>query len=360
MDTRILQEAEFISTLDPLDINSQISTVQWINNKLSKEIEEKEVMNLVSITRLAYENALKKMDEDYLTLCAILRDLWFLIASIRAIPIKNPFIHIPEAENIMMQLWQKTHLVPRDNLLSYTLWNPPGSRRRSFTWTKAEDGFITALNMSYSDLLKAIPVLLSIMEASRKNTPIETSKLLEHLTFVNEKLWVLVKAMMHVQKTLPWVTFAEIMKRNFHPLKVWDKVYDSPCWWALPIIVIDRLLYGDSSTLSVLNGWSAYNEFVSKFYPYLPMELQNLVTDSEAGSVFWLIMDRWIPEEKQKFIEILTTLIRFRAPHYTIAYRNIPVVTALKVWGWSHWLPALKNILEINTWLLEILKRDKV
>jgi len=331
----LLDRSTEVSLLDPL----------WMNNQLTSIIEAVDninVINFVDITSNLIERAIDHFDTtDHDTNNrAIHRDLWYLLAMDRKVWTVL-WERYSDLISLLLHYSRLNWMPPRDHLLSYTLENPSWNNERSYTWLPEEEVFIASMKKSYIDLYLAIQSILQVIDSTEEDDIfpylLETQKLLE----------VLPNEMRKVNSQLPREKFAELLKSSFHSIDINGKVYASPCGGALPIIIIDRLLYDDQLTNE---EEEIYKSFVEHFIPYLPPELREI---KSKQSVFKIVQTRWIDTEKAQMWKILNVLIKFRWPHYGAAKRNIPAIKKLWVWAWSFWENPLLWIININRRLLD-------
>lgn len=334
MVLKLLDRSAEVSLQDPL----------WLNKHLLSIIDAVDNIDVISFTDHTSQLIMKAVEQldntgQDTANRAVHRDLWYLLAMDKKIWVVL-WEKYDDLVSLLIEYSSLNRMPPRDHLLSYTLENPSWEYERSYTWFPEEQVFIGSLRESYKDLYLAIQSILQILHSSWEDD------IIPHLWEIRKRLEVLPNEMRRVNAELPKERFAELLKSSFHSIEINGVVYASPCWGALPIIIIDRLLYGDQLTDE---EDKIYKSFVGHFIPYLPSELRDIVSNQ---SVFHVVQDRWIDAEKAQLSEVFKVLIKFRWPHYGAAKRNIPAIKRLWVWTWSFWENPLLWIININRRLL--------
>ncbi|MEU6058282.1 monodechloroaminopyrrolnitrin synthase PrnB family protein [Streptomyces sp. NPDC047097] len=169
---------------------------------------------------------------------AAMRDLGFLAGSLQyqGVSVADEF---PELHDRMRALGRQVHMVPRDTVLHYTVWNPADARRRTFTGDPQERRLIEVTGAAVHHVEEAIRAL---SEAAR--TDPATRRFAHLCTVAAEALEASARYVLLPDSGLDPVHFATVMRFYFEPMLIADAQYHAPAAAQVPLYLVDQIVRG--------------------------------------------------------------------------------------------------------------------
>lgn len=258
-----LNENNFIASLDPLGVDDLLAHVPR--------------MNIESDTRALTHTLLRIVHAvsdgrsfDYYTANAAMRDVGILLGSVKR--------HGIEPEQIVSDLGGKlntlaahTRLPPRDTLLHYTVWNPTGARRRTYTGTQDELHLINSVVTAMEPLVHAIGRLKALHAVSVHSQDFQSlcAEARAHFQYVIDGM---VMARRHVSPAF----FAKELRLYFDPIVLGGKEYLGPGAVEMPMFVFDQLLWSADC------GDPGYHAFKNAYLPYVHPRMRDIYVEFEG------------------------------------------------------------------------------
>ena len=240
-----------VTALDPLIFDNSIGTLHAMN-------ENKDTRSIINFLyqHLPRPDALDKYDYD--TALAAMRDLGIFIGILKKHGIE-PVEALPELEYVLLVLMVKTDLVPRDTLLHYTVWNPSGSRIRSYTGLPDEISLIESVRMALPSLMEAI-IQLDLMH----DNELHGNDFEDNCHLLKLKMDGMVRGIVNAKRHVSPGVFANELRFYYDPIKVdYNKEYAGPGAVEMPMFVFDHLLWSsdveDSTYTTFKEGYLPYN-----------------------------------------------------------------------------------------------------
>src|SRR5678815_5198561 len=145
-----------VPVLDPLQADDVMARLPLLNRQA-------DVNGLVQAIAsvLPVESDIERMTINE-TLAAV-RDLGVLMASLKRHG-HEPAEAIPSIESPMLVMGRRTHMIPRETVYHYSVWNPPRPRQRMFTGEPDEDVLIECSRMGARGVEQSVESLLAILE----------------------------------------------------------------------------------------------------------------------------------------------------------------------------------------------------
>ena len=304
-----LRNNETILSLDPLKFDEKIQLLHMLN----QSGDTKEIIQLL-YRLLPVPDALDTYSYD--ESIAAMRDLGIFIGILKRNGIE-PVEVVPELEYVLLVLMVKTDLPPRDTLLHYTVWNPEGSRMRTYTGLPDEKCLIESVKMALPDLMESIVQLEGLHSGDLQGPAFEMGCL--HL---REKMEAMVRGVVHAKRNVNPAVFANELRFYYDPIKVdYNKDYIGPGAVEMPMFVFDHLLWScdceDPLYTSFKEGYLPYNlHFIREIYwrakpqsSLLSRVEQNLKEKPSAENY----------RAAQAVLELCSVLKSFRMPHKRMA-----------------------------------------
>ncbi len=303
-------EDELIASLNPLDADEFLSHLP----KLNKEANTVElVLMLVDILpSLSYAQTFDAMQAN-----AAMRDIGFLLGSLKRHRVE-PYNTIPQLEEKLNLLASFTNLPPRDTLLHYTIWNPNGHRRRTYTGTEDENYLIESVKIAMNPLKKAIYSLRNLYHTSLQSPGFP--KLCEE-AIVNFSKMIEGVVLSHT-KVSP-VYFANELRLYFDPIYLNNREYLGPGAVEMPMFVYDHILWSCDCEDEM------YTTFKETYLPYILPELRDIYDEfkgmpSLINQACWLLNNlnhqtKEIKASAKSLLKVSKLLRSFRMPHKKMA-----------------------------------------
>ncbi|MDJ1482096.1 DUF1864 family protein [Cytophagaceae bacterium YF14B1] len=263
--TSLAQENEYISNLDPLKADQLIHKVPFLNLK-------KDTIELV----LLLVDIMPSMDEihtfDKYQARAAIRDIGFLLGSLKRHQVE-PVNIIPELEDKMNLLGDKSGLPPRDTLLHYTVWNPTDTRRRTYTGTQDEHYLIDSVVVAMDPLVQCI-ILLRKLHLTSLNSP-EFKAICQEIFTLFEKV---IEGIVMARRKVSPSYFANELRFYFDPITLNNREYLGPGAVEMPMFVFDHLLWSSDCQDQ------EYRIFKETYLPYIHPEMRKVYHEFEDKS----------------------------------------------------------------------------
>jgi monodechloroaminopyrrolnitrin synthase len=173
---------------------------------------------------------------------AALRDLGLIMGSIRRHG-PEPLDLAPELTPALLALGRRTDMVPRDTILHYTVWNPPGVRQRMYSDDEQEGYLQESVRMVWPDLHAALAALerLSFLDLHDPGfAPL--------LDAVADRLQPTVASMTLVARHVTPEFFAFGLRPYLEAARVDGVDYFGPAAAQLPIWLVDKALWATDHT----------------------------------------------------------------------------------------------------------------
>lgn len=285
-----------------------------------------------------------------------LRDLGMLMASLKKHGCE-PLEAVPEAEASLLTLGEKTHMVPRDTVYHYSVWNPHGHRQRMFLGDPSEEALIDASRMGALRVEGALEALIEIIDM-----PLEATDFVEGCHAAAEMLMGMVDAITHAAHRVSSQFFAHTLRSYFEPVKVGGVFYSGAAAAPLSIGVVDLILWSSDSTDA------GYREFQDQTMLYNMPCWRKLYRDrlglpSLASRVRDELEKR--PDDAQimqacaALIAPMRVVLTFRGRHRLVAKAAYAEETRMYPKGSSGYgVDTLEHILKLNHATAKGLRRD--
>lgn len=303
------EEDIFISLLDPLNADAVLKTLPEMN--ASRDID-----SIICAIKNLMPDIEEIGDYSFQQALAVVRDLGMLAGSVKKHGLE-PTQAVPSLEPVLLKLGQITDMPPRDTLLHYSVWNPDGERRRTYTGCRDENRLIESSKMAVPRLEKAINELTVLHELSLASTDFFV-----HCEQCNEDITGMVEAVLYVKQNVSRKVFGEELRPYYDAIEVQGKKYLGPGAVEMPLFVFDHLLWGTECREEI------YVEFKKTFFPYwLPAFRQLYVVFENKPSLLTKVcqelkdaktVNSTVLAGANTLVKIFTTLIGFRQPHKKI------------------------------------------
>ena len=258
-------EDERISSLDPLHADAHLCRLPHMN-------AAKDTVGLA----LLLADLLPSMDSalafDTHQACAVMRDLGFLLGSLKRHGVE-PVEVTPQLEEKTNLLGWRSSLPPRDTLLHYTVWNPTGHRRRTYTGTKDETNLIDSVVLAMHPLTQAILLLENL-----HRTPFQHPSFAEVCRQVQTHFEKVIEGVVLARRSVSPAYFANELRFYFDPITLNGRQYLGPGAVEMPMFVFDHLLWG-SDCADV-----HYTEFKGTYVPYIHPVMRAVYAAFPAGT----------------------------------------------------------------------------
>ncbi len=302
-----------IALLDPLEACALVRQLPALNRAANVE-------GLVQLLRDLCKKAGRLHWGSFEQAAAAMRDFGVCLGSLKRHG-HEPLALVPQLEPVLRRLGKCTGLPPRDTLLHYTVWNPPGDRLRTYTGLPDEVQLIQSVRL-------AIPPLeWTLLRLAELHTvPLRAPDFVPLCTQVLSGLRQLVDSIVHAHRYVSPHIFASELRSYYDPILIGGKQYLGPGAVEMPLFVLDHLLWGSNSREA---GYVAFKEL---YVPYILPELRTLYR-RHAGQPS--LVDRVLdevhtldePDDTARagvhtLRALLDMLIRFRAPHLKLAEKS--------------------------------------
>jgi monodechloroaminopyrrolnitrin synthase len=306
---QVMRNSENILSLDPLRFDEKIQLLHLLN----RSGDTNEIIQLL-YRSLPMPDQLDSYSYD--ESIAAMRDLGIFIGILKKNGIE-PVEVVPELEYVLLVLMVKTDLPPRDTLLHYTVWNPPGDRIRTYTGLADEKCLIESVKMAMPSLFESI-----IQLAELHNQDLHGREFALSCLEIRKKMEDMVKGVVHAKKNVSSAVFANELRFYYDPIKVdYNKDYIGPGAVEMPMFVFDHLLWSSDCEDP------AYTSFKEGYLPYnLPLIREIYRRFNGKASLLSRIEDNLNTKASPEYVraaqaalDLCTVLKSFRMPHKKMA-----------------------------------------
>lgn len=244
---------------------------------------------------------------------AALRDAGMLAASLRRAGIE-PSTAVPALEPLLLAWADRTGMVPRDTVVHYGLWNPPGGRERRFVDDGPQEG---ALIQSVRFSCRVLPLAGAALDVAWRHG-VTSPTALDALGVTRDAVTAFAGEFTRVRGIVDPHFFIERLRPYFDPFTVAGTAYNGPAAAFIPLYLVDELLWGGGPELSVV-----HHEALRYGRPEWRAAFERVAA---RGSVAAWLEDREPSEHTPQLRSALDitdaavhALLRFRGQHVTTA-----------------------------------------
>ncbi|WP_035845076.1 monodechloroaminopyrrolnitrin synthase PrnB family protein [Kitasatospora azatica] len=174
---------------------------------------------------------------------AALRDLGMPLGSLRRHGVE-PLTALPSAEPVLLRLGESVGMVPRDTVLHYGAWNPPGPRQRMYTGAAEENVLIHSVRVGAPAVERAALALARLAELDPARP-----EYAEALVVAAEQFAPLPEVIGAVAERVdPAAFFTARLRPYMEQVRVGGHLYYGPAAAHLPLHLIDQLLWSSDRT----------------------------------------------------------------------------------------------------------------
>lgn len=244
-----------IAELDPLRADLLMHEVPQLN--AARDLESLVALLDTLCERAAVES--RSHDE----VLAIVRDLGIVAGSIRRLG-HSPTALVPELERVLVKAAELTDLPARDTLMHYTVWNPPGSRQRTYTSHAQEPSLIESMRISVPAISAATRSLYQM-----RSMNLRSRRALQLARSIAQRLKVFLSGLNYSKNHVSPDVFITDFRPYFEPFAVGGCELRGPGAVTMPLHIFDFLLWGSSE-------WCEdYQFFTSDYIPYNTSEFRH-------------------------------------------------------------------------------------
>jgi monodechloroaminopyrrolnitrin synthase len=305
------REDGFIAGLDPLQADELIKQVPQFNNERNTV-----ALVLLLVDVLPSVTYLKTFDVYQAN--AAMRDIGLLLGSLKRHGVE-PVNVIPQLEEKLNMIAQKTNLPPRDTLLHYTIWNPDGSRRRSYTGTDDELYLIDSVKIGMNPLVKGIYNLRNLYR-----TPLQYIEFKTICETTATHFESMVEAIVLARRKVSPAYFANELRLYFDPIILNEKIYLGPGAVEMPMFVYDHLLWSSDCQDP------EYVTFKETYLPYVHTQMREIYKEFENKpslitqvchtlETLKTVKEKVDDDNLKAFMKLCILLKSFRMPHKKVA-----------------------------------------
>lgn len=169
---------------------------------------------------------------------AAMRDVGMFLSSLQRHGVE-PLEAVPEATDTLLAWGLSVDMVPRDTVLHYGVWNPPGKRQRTFLGAREENVLIDAVRVGTLLIDDIAPTLAGLAELRPSDTAFG-----EICHAAADQLETLPEVMHDVYRNVDPVEFYAARLGPFMTdVVVADRQYYGPAPVHVPLYLIDRLVW---------------------------------------------------------------------------------------------------------------------
>ncbi|MFI6041482.1 monodechloroaminopyrrolnitrin synthase PrnB family protein [Nocardia sp. NPDC051321] len=169
---------------------------------------------------------------------AAMRDAGMFLSSLQRHGVE-PLEAVPEATDTLLAWGLSVDMVPRDTVLHYGVWNPPGKRQRMFLGDRQENVLIDAVRVSTLLIDEIAPMLAGSAELRPSDTAFG-----EICHAAADQLETLPEVMNDVYRNVDPVEFYAAQLGPFMTdVTVADRQYYGPAPVHVPLYLIDHLVW---------------------------------------------------------------------------------------------------------------------
>jgi hypothetical protein len=299
--------ARRIQDLDPLGADHFMVDILPTLNSLGK------VGEVISLSKGIIPSGDKIEAMDGFEARAAIRDLGMVASSIQKHGV--PTRKIPDLERSLILIGMKLDEIPRETVFHYGPWNPADERTRTFTGTEEEKIFIQSFREGMQGLDLSINSLLELQNKSVFDLGFSHT-----LDLARDGFQKMVSAMVEVRRKVTPDFFSFQMRPYFPALTINGQVYQAPGGAQMPVLLIDRMVWGIDCKDNV------YQEYYGENLKYLPKnyrEIDQLIETNSLVTRFLKEADAANLAQTQEGISLLLlVLLKFRLPHLKTAKAN--------------------------------------
>lgn len=313
---------------------------------VNRHVDEK---TLLDAANLFSKRAMDLEDVSRIDALAVQRDLGFIAGSI----IRHQFTLPDNLKKALLLFSKIIDEVPRDTVFSYGPRNPKGARQRQFTELQPENIFISSF---VSGMQKNLDCLVHIIRAL--SFDIGTSEFKDNITKAANSFSSMVDAMIAVRKEVTPQIFTFELRPYFEPITLNGKKYFAPGGAQMPVILIDMLLWGKSSSNHYYQDYFSENISYSPiYYRELPKRIASLPCMQEKIEIFKQYAPNTAEKESLEILTgLLTNIVRFRHVHLAVARSNFALRESSDVGSGGYAVSILEHLLEEATNMRNFIK----
>ncbi|WP_116198576.1 monodechloroaminopyrrolnitrin synthase PrnB family protein [Amycolatopsis circi] len=223
-------QVERVCSLDPLGADARLAGLPEINSS-------GDVRALAALLRglLPARETLSGFDAD--GCLAAMRDRGMVLGSLKRFG-REPLEAVPEATPLLLELGERTDMVPRDVVHHYCVWNPTGPRERMYTGDVQERYLQESVRMVFPRLRAALE-LCQILREHEPHDP-KFSILLDAL---DHEISSMVDSIDLVIEHVSPRFFARVLRPYFAEITVDGGVLLGPAAAQVPLWLVDEILW---------------------------------------------------------------------------------------------------------------------
>lgn len=297
-----------IASLDPLSIDREMTLLPILN-------QSADVKSIIKVlyNKIPYPETLENFSTN--ESLAAMRDLGFYLGSLKRHGVE-PVEAVPELDYILDVLGSKTDLPPRDTLMHYTLWNPKGNRRRSYTHFQDEKDLIDSVVVSYRPLVKGIYYLAELHQME-----MDDPKFITLCEATESAFRTVLEGIVIAKKKVSPEIFAQKLRFYFDPICLHNREIIGPGAVEMPMFVYDHLLW------SCDVDDDEYTLFKSTYLPFSQSEIRdiyyNYLKQPSLVTKMCAALERkrsiTLIESAKALYSLCKLQISFRMPHKKLA-----------------------------------------
>ncbi|HYX50808.1 MAG TPA: monodechloroaminopyrrolnitrin synthase PrnB family protein [Ktedonobacteraceae bacterium] len=296
-----------IADLDPLGADVLMTKVPEFN-------AHGDLKNLASLLRTLCKRVDLK-SRTHNDVLAIVRDIGIVAGSIRRHG-ECPVGLVPELEPALVKSGELTDLPPRDTLMHYTIWNPKGSRTRTYTNHDQEPNLIESMRISLPAISSATRKLVRLQSLN-----LQSPRTAQIAASIADDLKVFIAGLNHSKNNVAPDVFITEFRPFFEPFMVGHSALRGPGAVTMPLHIFDFILWGSSEPNE------AYQQFTSDYIPYNLSEFRHYYLESRNNPTFLDRLesesDNLLGPEIQPLLSAVATwfkrLLGFRSAHLKYA-----------------------------------------
>lgn len=301
-----LDDPEEIQEADPLGADEFLAALPELNRLADTETLAQwlgDVVGRPGVDRLGRASTL-----------AAMRDVGMAIGSLQRHGVQPADVD-SRLPDLLASWGRRTGMVPRDTVVHYGAWNPPGPRERRYTGDPQESTLIESTRRA-AMLLPAMALHVYLAHQFGIGTDEGIRGLESGVALFRDYG----DAFDTVRETVSPVFFARELRPYFEPVDVQGVRYHGPAAAFLPIYLVDTLLWGNAGERHYAMIDEAVEYGVPQWKTLLgwAREVQPL-----AGIYEDAVRERgasWaLTREGEIIEELLALLVRFRGRHATLA-----------------------------------------
>lgn len=297
-----------IADMDPLGLDPLFDHLPFLN-------EKGECEPLVCVTESSSKLSRVKNMNTWAAFAAM-RDLGMILSSLRRHAVWSPS-HSPVFTEALLHLAEITAMPPRETVIHYCVWNPIGSRRRTFIGDPQEHGLITVTAHSVLFFEQAARTLGELVQVSPRS-PTYSSGCLEAAASIAEAVRIM--KLQIKQGNLDAEHFLTKLRPFFEPADISGRSYNAAAAAQSPLFLVDECVWGADSADHTLR---AFREELASYG--LPKWADSFYLLSQESSLVGRLISCLretpssdIPNVEQSaraLLELFRQLLTFRAGH---------------------------------------------